>query len=382
MKKIERILQIIPNLLTGGAERFVVDLSNKLAQKYEVRLILFYSPDALPNQILLNDLDAKIKVEFLGKKTGFDFSVFSKLKKIIKDYNPSVIHTHLGVFRYVAPVLLLMRRYKAIHTVHNDAEREAAVGKKDILYRNFMYKRRYIFPVTISEANSVSFRKYYPGIGFSMIYNGRTRSNASPEINKVRDTIEGLNKTSLTRIFIFVGRLNDQKNPLLLISAFKRIVSEKADAILLMLGRTGDSETEQGIFREIAMLQPEHKIFYLGEKLNVTDYLKQAHFFCLSSRYEGMPISLIEAFENGLIPVVTPVGAMPEMIGANGFVSENDSEDSYYRALKKALALTDEEIAIQARKLKVIYEEKYEISACANNYEQLYLKIINNSSEQ
>jgi len=378
MKKIERILQIIPNLLTGGAERFVVDLSNKLAEKYEVRLVLFYSPESLPNQILLEHLDKKIKVEFLHKQTGFDFSIFSKLKKIIKNYNPSVIHTHLGVFRYVAPVLLLMRRYKAIHTVHNDAEKEAAVGKKDILYRNFMYKSGYISPVTISVANSLSFKKYYPGINFSVIPNGRTRSVVSEKINQVKAEVEALKPMPATKIFIYVGRLNDQKNPLLLISAFKRIIAEKGDAMLLMLGRTGESEAEKKIFGEISALQQEDRIFYLGEKLNVTDYLKQAHFFCLSSRYEGMPISLIEAFESGLIPVVTPVGAMPEMVGTNGFISEDDSEQAYYEALKRTIALSDEEIEMRNHKLKTVYNEKYEISACASNYEQEYLKIINN----
>ena len=42
-----------------------------------------------------------INIVYLDKKPGFDFSMFWKIKKIIKDYTPDIIHTHLYVTKYV-----------------------------------------------------------------------------------------------------------------------------------------------------------------------------------------------------------------------------------------------------------------------------------------
>ncbi|RGJ63668.1 glycosyltransferase [Bacteroides stercoris] len=78
------------------------------------------------------------------------------------------------------------------------------------------------------------------------------------------------------------------------------------------------------------------KIYFLGLKKNVGDYLKNSDAFALSSLNEAMPITLIEALACGCIPLSTPVSGSVDIIqnGKNGFLSKDFSVDSYITMLK------------------------------------------------
>ena len=69
-----KIFQVIPNLFEGGAERFVVDLSNALTENLscQVVLIVFFKFDK--NQFLVKELNNSIDIIELDKRLGFDFS--------------------------------------------------------------------------------------------------------------------------------------------------------------------------------------------------------------------------------------------------------------------------------------------------------------------
>src|SRR5699024_8617098 len=104
------------------------------------------------------------------------------------------------------------------------------------------------------------------------------------------------------------------------------------------------------------------------------DYLHAGDYFCLSSLYEGMPITLIEAFATGCIPVCTPVGGTPEMVEEldRSLLAESINEDDYAQALKKALDIPQgrhEEIKKRAISL---FEKKYSMKYCAAKYLELY----------
>ena len=113
----------------------------------------------------------------------------------------------------------------------------------------------------------------------------------------------------------------------------------------------------------------------LGERHNPLEYLMEAGCFALSSLYEGMPISLIEALGVGALPVCTPVGGIPNAIvnGENGILSSDTSEDAYYLALKSYLDLPIEIINQMRVKAKESFKP-YSMSVCAKRYLDLFLK--------
>ena len=90
---------------------------------------------------------------------------------------------------------------------------------------------------------------------------------------------------------------------------------------LLIIGEGFDRASE---LKKLA----NKNIHFIGIKTNVPDYLYASDAFCLSSNFEGMPISLIEAFACGCPSICTPVGGIVNSVkhGVTGFLSKSLSE--------------------------------------------------------
>ena len=111
----------------------------------------------------------------------------------------------------------------------------------------------------------------------------------------------------------------------------------------------------------------------LGYKDNPTDYLSCADAFCLSSFHEGMPISLIESIQQGIIPICTPAGGVKDIITPSiGFISDDFSTLSYIASLKAFLKLDDLARSEMSQKAKIRYENYYTMKITASKYYQLY----------
>ena len=116
-------------------------------------------------------------------------------------------------------------------------------------------------------------------------------------------------------------------------------VSNQGHNIILLIAGGFRNENSKKIKDKIDSFS-NSRIVCLGEINNCIDYLKLSDYFVLSSHYEGMPISLIEAFSCNCIPIATPVGAMIEMIDKDGFLSKSLSLNDFKIAILKALKIT------------------------------------------
>lgn len=108
--------------------------------------------------------------------------------------------------------------------------------------------------------------------------------------------------------FIFWGRLAPQKNLIRTINIFKKIMDKIPDSTLKIIGP--DCGELDNISRLLTKLDMVDSVSILGE-LNINEIVQHAeecHFYLQTSLYEGMAVSVIEAMQIGLIPVVTPVG--------------------------------------------------------------------------
>lgn len=373
-----KILELIPNISGGGAERFTVDLSNLLVKNHEVILLTLYDPRE--DDLFRDELCPEIKTRSLGKEVGFDFKIFSRLYRAVKSISPDVIHNHLRSFNYLMPFIPFSGKKPIIHTIHNDAYKECPSGKVRFLRKQF-FKRKNIGPVTISKESANSFEKAYSDTDHRLIYNGRKYPKKSESFDQVADKVGSFKEDQDTKVFVNIGRIIPQKHQLMLVKAFNRLVYEDgADAILFIIGGGRNNASSKKIQRKLKEAEEEHDhIFILGERPNATDYLHVADFFCLSSIYEGMPITLIEAFATGTIPICTPVGGIPEMVGEldkSLLVGSMDVED-FHQALKKAYDMPVGKQKKLKKKAEELFQEKYSMGQCAEKYEALYNELLN-----
>src|SRR5262249_6569603 len=116
-----RILHVLPSLGIGGAEMMAMDLMTGLvATNHDVMAVgLYPERGSLVEERLRK---GNVKVRYLGKRPGLDFRMLPALLRTIREFQPDVVHTHLGVLRYVLPVLMRQSVPVAIHTLHNAAE--------------------------------------------------------------------------------------------------------------------------------------------------------------------------------------------------------------------------------------------------------------------
>lgn len=362
-----KIVQVIPHLGEGGAERFVVDLANELSGRHEVVLCTLYDDPSL--DVMGRHLARAVRVIRLGKRRGFDRRISPALASLLRAEKPDVAHSHLLAVNYLAPLSALFPKVRFFHTVHNDAFRETR-GQAERAFRSFFFTTRLVRPVTISGASDESFRRAYPFAAPVLIPNGIRPPAAPPPDSPAAEEVRRAMVTPGTKVFVNVARIARQKNQIMLVRAFNRLVAAGHDVALLVVGGPKDAEGEV-ILAELERIRGP-RVRLLGSRPDATDFLPAADGFCLSSAFEGAPISLLEALASGCTPVCSPAGGIPEVIchGRNGYLSAGFDEDSYVGALGEMLAAPDPE-AIRAA-ARASFDGRYDISAAARSYEAAF----------
>ncbi|HXI74824.1 MAG TPA: glycosyltransferase, partial [Pyrinomonadaceae bacterium] len=106
-----RVIHIVPMLSPGGAERVAVHIVSGLNRdRFEPIVISFADPLNCDLDELLSH--AGVEVRYLGKKPGFDYRMYRRLHRVLTEYQPDVVHTHLQVLRYALPTMLLLGNAK------------------------------------------------------------------------------------------------------------------------------------------------------------------------------------------------------------------------------------------------------------------------------
>ena len=115
----------------------------------------------------------------------------------------------------------------------------------------------------------------------------------------------------------------------------------------------------------------------MGSVPNVQDYMKIADFLCMTSKHEGMPITLLEAKANGLIPIVTPVRGITDLVkhNYNGIISKDLGVESFKFAIQEALNLSRVKKEFLTSNSKKEFQELYSIEICSKNYLNYYASI-------
>ena len=353
-----KILQIIPSLGSGGAERFVCELSEHLNERSEIQchVATLYRRDFN----CFYRLNEEIYVNGFNKKAGLDLKCLYRVYKFIKTNKYIVVHAHINAILYIFLAAFLLPRVRFVATIHSDAYFEAP-SKLDRFIRKLLFKSGRVQAVTISEESRTSFMQLYR-MSTPMIYNGISvyqKSSHSNEQDTSNDNI----------VFIHPASCQPVKNQKLLFSAFQKIASKYKNVKLLWFG---NNTTYKDLFNELSQYFSDH-IIYCGCVDNMRDHMAKADAVCLSSLKEGMPMSIIEAFSVGCVPIVTPAGGCLNMVshGINGFISNSFDVDDYYNILESFVLLSPEELKKMKQASRMAFE-KYTIEECANHYINVY----------
>ncbi len=295
-----KIIQVMPDFNLAGAETMCENLIYELVRlKHEVVVIsLFNTHTAITERLE----QAGIKIVYLDKKIGLDFSMISKIKKVLKDEKPDVVHTHRNALQYAMPASIKVGIKKMVHTVHNVAPKENIFFARKLNKRLFKYYG--VVPVALSALIKETIEEEYKieRENIPVIFNGIDLSKC---ISK-----ESYERNGNFKI-LHIGRFSEQKNHIGLLKAFDLFHQKYSDTELWLIG---DGEKRAEIEEYVQKNSLTRNVKFLGLQNNVYQYLHDADIFTLPSNYEGVPMTLIEAMGTGLPIVATSVGGVPDML--------------------------------------------------------------------
>jgi len=310
-----KILQVIPYFCFGGAETMCENLTYALTKRgHSVTVVSLYNEKT---PISRRMEEAGIRILYLDKKLGLDVSMFTKLAKIMRREKPDVVHTHLDVIKYAVAAAKLSGIRHCVHTVHNVAYEEAE-GKLQKIINTVYFRLGWSVPVALSPEVQRTIVSFY-GVKeetVPVIYNGVDLIRCLPKTGyELSDPVQ----------LLHIGRFNYQKNHRGLLDAFSLILKKQPNCCLNLLG---DGELLQEMEAYAEELGIREKVIFHGSQSNVCPYLHNADIFLLPSKFEGMPMTIIEAMGTGLPVVASAVGGVPDMLrnGESGMLVSQEPQ--------------------------------------------------------
>lgn len=343
---MEKIVFVIPDMPGGGTERVVALLANEYsARKIPVAILLFAGNErAYP-------LDQRIEVVSVGGPSGGNLRTrllrLLRMRRFYRDNKNCQIWAFSAMGAVFSAVAALGQRHFFLVSERNDPSR---------------YEHRRVRDFCYSFADVVVCQTPDAAEQFSR----RIRRKSVVIPNPLEITETPFTGERDKRI-VAVGRLSAQKNHSLLLRAFASFVKSHEDYVLELYGR---GELEGKLREQASRLGIDKKVIFKGFSGHVLSDIRTAAMYVLSSDYEGISNSMLEAMALGLPVVATdcPIGGARMFIkdGVNGFLTPVGDAEAMARAMGR---LADEpELAGQFGREAVKLEEELTAAKIADRF--------------
>ena len=251
------------------------------------------------------------------KKRKIPYEIIKKvstreIKRVIKKYNPDVIHAH--DFTASCVCAMTLTKIPIISHLHHDAPWLKKINLKTIMYLICSYKIKLILTVSDSIQNEYIFSRY--------IKNKIMCIGNPVSVKKIQSRVTNNEKKEYD--ICCVGRLTEAKNPLLFVKIISEIVKIKPNLKVIWVG---DGEERESTLRTARNLNVMKNIDFVGFKENPYTYMAESKIFLLTSKWEGYGLVAFEALSLGLPCIVSNVGGLPGIVDNTcGFICNNENE--------------------------------------------------------
>lgn len=138
--------------------------------------------------------------------------------------------------------------------------------------------------------------------------------------------------------FIYVGRVDQNKQVNLIVDAFHALQQQHPDIKLLIVG---DGPERSNLTEKVADYRIAESVQFAGKQKyeDIPNFLNQSHIFIMASAFEGLPVAMIEALSCGLPVVMPDIGDISDIAvdGYNALLIDEIILDSYVEALSELL---------------------------------------------
>lgn len=301
-----KLVFITPGMTFGGAERVISILANIWCDMGHEVSIFITATDRQP----VYKMNKKIKVEYFAdynEKGVSHFKLIAAIRKFVRKEKPDSVLSFMNDVCAYTIIALMGTGIPVIYSERNDPNKTNQ-GKIEKICRK----------IVENGATYIVFQTN----GAKMCYSEKVQRKSGiilnpVELNKIPvRTLENINYSEI----VSVGRLESQKNQELLIDAFSLVSQKHKDVILKIFGEGSLKNKLQNRIDELGLTD---KVLLMGAKSDVLERIKESFFFVLSSDFEGLPNSLIEAMCMGMPCISTdcsPGGARQLLGNERGLI--------------------------------------------------------------
>lgn len=304
----------------GGAERVMVNLAKHFSEvEYDTLLVTSFRDQweyPLASTVKRITLEEQ---EIVQSRLIRNLTRISKLRKICKEEKPDILVSFMEEPNFRAILATRGLPVKTLVSVRNDPNKEYA-GKLGA----------FVGKVLLPMADGCVFQTKEAQEWFPE----KLQKKSKIIYNAVKEDFYRIERKPNRGEIVTCGRLTEQKNHAMLISAFAEVVKRYPYATLKIYGEGTLRDTLQ---QQINAAGIQDRAFLMGATDIVGKALETADLFVLSSDYEGMPNALMEAMAVGIPCISTdcPCGGPRDLFGetlSGQLISVNDTD-----ALKKAV---------------------------------------------
>lgn len=361
-----KILHIVHSLRPGGMENGVVNLAKQLV------------PDGVQTDVCCIDATGEFaarlpdnsRVHVLGKAEGFQWSAVTKLKALLRQEQPDVIHTHgLGPLTYAALARLTGARYPILHGEHGSLQPPDLTPRR-LRMRKWLYRCCDAIHTVSHGLTDELNQRGLASKPIQTIVNGVDTERFHPAANPA-DARTAAGLPADAQVAGIVGRFIVFKRHDMLLEAFEQIADKLPQLHLLIVGSRG--ETEEQIHAQAKASRYSERIHFTGFTAEPERYYRAMDMLAMPSEKEGMSNALLESMACAIPALCSGACGNAEILKHKEDGLLLDLPDARALAQHMANYLQQPELLKQlgsnARKTVL---ERYSMEAMGQSYLKLY----------
>jgi glycosyltransferase involved in cell wall biosynthesis len=351
-----KIAHVVDSMEVGGAETLVMQMCRlQREQGHDPCVYAVASLGPLGEQMRAEGFSVLPNVGWhMSDPSRSFFHVF-------KETHPDVVHLHNPTPTIYAAMAARMAGVPSIVSTRHNL---AAPPRRLVVELKYSFATTFcdwIAGICDATTNNLKSIHSIPSRKIVRVYNGTYPVSRVPHE-------QWPPKTGFT--LVYVGRLEPVKNHVLLLNAVHAAIESMPGLRLWMVGDGSERKTLESLASKLGIAS---QIIFYGQQLDVAPFFSAADAFIMSSKSEGLPISLLQAFSLGLPAIVTDVGGMAEVVRlARGGFTVSATDPAEMAAAILRLAANDTEREQFSRNAKEAFQLRFTLQVMVNTYMDLY----------
>jgi len=370
-----KIIYLITDLDVGGAEKGLFQLATRLPRdEFSIEVITLTGGGRIAKWLEEKD----IPVTSLDIKRFWDLAGVFRLRRLLKNLRPDILHTFLFHANIVGRVAAVEVGVRAVICSVRVAERRF----KWHLALDWLSSPLMDLEVCVSEGvrRFTETRAKIPKNKLTVIPNGLDpaefeKKDLGPRASGFRNS---LHLSPDASVILTIGRLERQKGISFFLQAAREVLREFPQACFLIVGEGPDKAKLISLVRNLGI---EKAVRFLGFRDDVPEIMAAADIFVLASLWEGMPNVVLEAMASGKPVVGTRVEGTDELVisGETGLLVPPADAKALARDIRRLLQepVLARRMGQAARKR---VKEHYTVQKMVERYAKLYRDLLKSKS--